>query len=95
MICMLLIQSCATFLLSDNIKITKKTFEPTDPNAIELFFSKLPDRAYEEIALVKLNNGYRVADLDDLRNVSAKIGANAVIQIRSNPFINGIAVRWK
>lgn len=83
-----LLQSCTRF-----VKIIDKKQEPTDPNKIELFFSKLPNRDYEEIAI--LNAAIGVTDLNVMKRSAAKLGANAVIQIRFDQHVSGIAVRWK
>ena len=88
---MSLVQSCnAAF-----IKISDKSYEATDASRVELYFSKMPNRDYEEIGFVHLDIANNSTDFDKLRKAAAKIGANAIIQIRGNPGINGIAVRWK
>ena len=82
-------QSCTSKVL-----ISDKKYEPTDPDKIELFNSKTPNREYEEIAFVNTNanfGGYK-----DLKKAAGKLGANAIIQIRiDSRAISGIAVRWK
>ena len=88
LVIVLLLQGCTRFA-----KIIDKKYEPTDPNKIELFFSKLPDRDYEEIAIVNTATG--VTDLNVIKRSAAKLGANAVIQIRFDQHVNGIAIRWK
>ena len=94
---MVFVQSCYRYpaFSTDFIKTTTLSFSAIESSQVELFFSKLPNRDYEEIGLIKLYNGKRIANLDDLKVTAAKMGANAVIQIRSNPYMNGIAIRWK
>ena len=97
----LLLQSCVPTLkaVPHSINITSQRFAPTDPSKVELFFSKLPNREYEEIASVimytRLDLNINRDNFDDLKAAAAKIGANAVIQIKTVPYINGIAIRWK
>ena len=93
-----LVQGCVTSLNVNTTMITSQTFAPTDRDQVELFFSKLPNREYEEIASVMIYSRVDAnsnRNFEDLRTAAAKMGANAVIQIRANPYINGIAVRWK
>ncbi len=88
LVIVLLLQGCTRL-----VKIIDTKYEPTDPNKIELFFSKQPDRHYEEIAVI--NSAVGVLDLNGIKRSAAKLGANAVIQIRFDHHVNGIAVRWK
>ena len=49
----ILYQSCTAKIL-----ISDKKYAPTDPEKIELYYSKLPQREYDEIAIVYPANGY-------------------------------------
>ncbi len=85
----ILIQSCtAKILLSD------KKYAPTDPEKIELYYSKMPQREYDEIAIVYPANG-NSQSIIEFKKAAAKIGANAILQIRFQRGYSGIAVRWK
>lgn len=73
-----------------NVMITtNKLTEPTNPDKIELYYTKIPPKEYDEIAYVFASN------YTDLKKTAAKIGANAILQIRFNKGYDGIAVRWK
>lgn len=86
-ITLLLIHSCADLILKT--QISDKKFERTDPDKIELYYTKMPVRDYEEIAFAT-GNSYK-----DLKREAAKLGANAVLQIRVDRGYKGIAVHWK
>jgi len=49
----------------------------------------MPNREYEEIAFA-YGNSYK-----DLRREAAKLGANAILQVRVDRCYKGIAVHWK
>gem|GEM_PF-814590 len=85
----ILYQSCTAKIL-----ISDKKYAPTDPEKIELYYSKLPQREYDEIAIVYPANGYSQS-ITELKKTAAKIGANAILQIRFQRGYSGIAVRWK
>lgn len=82
---LLLTQGCISRFVTD------KKYTPTDPDKVELYFTKTPNRDYDEIAFVFEGNG----SFKDLKNEAAKLGANAVLQIRLFHGYNGMAVRWK
>jgi len=85
---LLMSQSCGDFVLKT--QISDKKFEPTDPMKLELYYTKIPNREYEEIAFV-FTYSYNKIKID-----AAKIGANAVLQILvERGGYSGIAVRWK
>lgn len=73
--------------------LSDKKYEPTDASKIELYYSKMPNREYDEIAFIYLSN---ILGRDkDLKIAAAKLGANAIIQIRTERTISGYAIRWK
>lgn len=82
-------QSCTAKIL-----ISDKNYAPTDPEKIELYYSKMPQREFEEIAIVYPSNGYSQS-IKELKKTAAKIGANAILQIRFQRGYSSIAVRWK
>ena len=84
---LLMSQSCGDFVLKT--QISDKKFEPTDPMKLELYYTKIPNREYEEIAFA-YGNSYK-----DLRREAAKLGANAILQVRVDRGYKGIAVHWK
>ena len=85
-----------SILIATSCRITKignEKYPPaTNPDKIEIFYSKLPSRDYEELAHIStaFNSTNR------LKIKAAKVGANAVVQIRLvHDGLYGIAVRWK
>jgi len=86
-IAILIIQSCRV------VKISNEKYPPaTDPDKIEIFYSKLPNKEYVELAHVSTLS----RSTNRLKIKSAKIGANAVVEVRlMRDGLYGIAVRWK
>ena len=91
---MFCVQSC---VVENFRKITSKTYAPIDFNTVELYFSKTPNKDYEEIALIKVNLESHDCCFNNIKKLAAKIGANSVINIKedSHGFVFGVAVRWK
>lgn len=82
-----MMESCADLILKT--QISDKKFERTDPDKIELYYTKIPLRDYDEIAFT-YGNSYT-----DLKREAAKLGANAILQVRVMRGYHGIAVHWK
>ena len=88
-----LVFTIVTLLLSQGCTahrpISNKKYPPIDTAQIELYFAKIPNRDFEELAFVFSD------DFKGLKIEAGKLGANAVVLIRYNKGYDGIAIRWK
>ncbi len=100
-----LIAGCAPNV--DVTKTSKGFYQPTDPNDVEIIFTK-PDRPFVELGSVT-SNGWHPSDTAKLHNAlrakAAPLGASSVIVLNSGltpdgwggftMWSTGVAIRYK
>jgi len=95
------LNSCKT---SSIVQTSNEKYEQTNPNSIEIFLSKKPDRDYDEIGKVSsdkykgIPTGKRSEEKiqEDLKKKAASIGGNAIINVTEDfASISGIVIRYK
>lgn len=95
-----LLSSCA---IVDVTKTSKGFYEATNPNDVEILMTR-PDRSYEELGTVTVNNfePQETAKMHNaIRAKSAPLGANAVILLQRGILPNGkqwatgVAIHYK
>ena len=88
----------------DVTKTTKETYNPTNPNDVEILLTR-PEKSYVELGMVMVNcfsANYTTEIHNAIRAEAAKLGANAVILITSQGnlpgnemSVRGVAIRYK
>lgn len=95
------LNSCKTASI---VQTSNEKYEQTNPNSIEIFLSKKPDRDYDEIGKVSSDkyNGFGIAKKsevkiqEDLKKKAASIGGNAIINVTEDfASISGIVIRYR
>lgn len=78
-------------------------YEETSPDSVEIFVAKLPTKPYQELGIFyfpfKYNN-YNAEksklNIQRIRELTAKFGANAVIRLDvTDSTIKGVTIRYK
>ena len=88
-------QSC-TALNTRFIKVSSQNYQPTEPDKVEVYLTKVPNRDYEEIAIVYFYTTVDRNSLLYLKKAAAQLGADAVIHVTGGyRTVTGVAVKWK
>jgi hypothetical protein len=79
---------------------SREKYSSTEKDSVQLYFTKLPERPYEELGILYLpvytHSGDLSKSFDKLKQFAADEGAWAVIRVDyTESGLKGVAIRWK